>query len=95
MACALGPKIDTRTTGIRPGEKLHEEMISKAEAATTIEMEDRYVILPSLQFTNHKKLRELYLSKKGKLVMDLFKYESDTNSDWLTHEQLLDLLNEG
>ncbi|ABB30701.1 UDP-N-acetylglucosamine 4,6-dehydratase [Geobacter metallireducens RCH3] len=75
--------------GIRPGEKLHEEMITTTDALNTIEFKDYFVILPSMalwnteQFTNHF---------GGRHCADGFAYNSGTNSDWLSVEQLRELI---
>lgn len=75
--------------GIRPGEKLHEEMITATDALNTIEFKDHFVILPSMalwdteQFTNHF---------GGRHCADGFAYNSGTNTDWLSVEQLKDLI---
>ncbi len=76
--------------GIRPGEKLHEEMITATDALNTIEFKDHFVILPSMelwdieQFTTHF---------NGRRCTDGFAYNSGTNTDWLSVEQLKDLIN--
>ncbi|GLI38494.1 UDP-N-acetylglucosamine 4,6-dehydratase (inverting) [Geobacter hydrogenophilus] len=75
--------------GIRPGEKLHEEMITTTDALNTIEFKDYFVILPSMplwdteQFANHF---------GGRHCGDGFAYNSGTNTDWLSVEQLKELI---
>jgi UDP-N-acetylglucosamine 4,6-dehydratase (inverting) len=75
--------------GIRPGEKLHEEMITTTDALNTIEFKDHFVILPSMalwdveQFTTHF---------NGRRCTDGFAYNSGTNTDWLSVEQLQELI---
>jgi len=81
LADAIFPGCDTVASEIRPGEKLHEEMISEDDSRRTIELEDRYVILPTIP-------NWTYTGPSGTEVPDGFGYRSDTNSDWLTKEEL-------
>jgi len=81
LADAIFPGGGTVASGIRPGEKLHEEMISTDDSRRTIELEDRYVILPTIQ-------RRSYSGPNGRAVPDGFGYRSDTNTNWLTKEEL-------
>jgi UDP-N-acetylglucosamine 4,6-dehydratase len=71
--------------GIRPGEKLHEEMISPEDSRRTIELPNRYVVTPIYA-------EWPFIPPKGEKVMDGFSYRSDTNDLWLTIEQLKDLI---
>jgi UDP-N-acetylglucosamine 4,6-dehydratase len=71
--------------GIRPGEKLHEEMISPEDSRRTIELPNRYVVTPIYA-------EWPFTPPKGEKVMDGFSYRSDTNDLWLTIEQLKDLI---
>lgn len=81
LAEAIFPGGGTVPSDIRPGEKLHEEMISEDDSRRTIELEDRYVILPTIS-------NWTYAGPSGTMVADGFGYRSDTNSDWLTKEEL-------
>ncbi len=65
--------------GIRPGEKLHEEMISREDAIYTYEYDNYYKILPAINNWSMDKKR----IKKGKLVPESFSYTSDNNKDWM------------
>lgn len=85
MAEALAPGIPQRTIGIRPGEKLHEVMIIQDDARNTVEMEDRYIILPSFKFWDH----DNEIPKNAKPVAEDFVYSSDNNTEWLTNDALL------
>lgn len=75
LARALAPDLPHRIVGIRPGEKLHEVMITEDDARATIEREDRYVILPfgDSRLTNASVRR----------VAEGFRYASNTNTEWL------------
>lgn len=83
LARAMAPDAEHRITGIRPGEKLHEVMVTEDEARVTYDIGDRYVIMPSRP-TWHSEPPE-----RGKPLPDGFRYSSDNNTDWLTEEQLL------
>jgi len=73
--------------GIRPGEKIHEELISLEEARHTIELKNYYIILPEFNFWSGKNLFNKY-KKMGKRVKYGFTYGSNTNSDWLLKKDL-------
>ena len=73
--------------GIRPGEKLHEMMISADDARTTVDLGDRYAIEPAFAEYARQPL-------KGKALPEGFSYASDTNDEWLSGDGLLELLNE-
>ena len=88
VADALAPGLPQRTVGIRPGEKLHEVMISGDDARMTTELPDRYVIEP--EFVEYP--RTSFSAAGGKRVADGFTYSSDTNAEWLDAEGLLGLL---
>ncbi|MDA0183822.1 UDP-N-acetylglucosamine 4,6-dehydratase (inverting) [Solirubrobacter phytolaccae] len=83
LARAMAPEAEHRITGIRPGEKLHEVMVTEDEARVTYDIGDRYVIMPSRP-TWHSEPPE-----RGEKLPDGFRYSSDNNTDWLTEEQLL------
>ena len=80
------PKIPIREIGIRPGEKLHEEMITMTDALNTIDLGKYYAILPSVSF-KHK--REEYLKHHNAVpVPEGFHYSSDKNTEWETVESM-------
>jgi len=85
LATALKPDIKTHIIGIRPGEKLHEWMLTSDEALQTVETEDRYVVLPSFV----KKWRD---DVGYKHLTERFVYSSETNDDWLTTDQLQEMI---
>ncbi|MCT4614480.1 MAG: UDP-N-acetylglucosamine 4,6-dehydratase (inverting) [Marinifilaceae bacterium] len=90
IAKAIAPNCKTEIVGIRPGEKLHEEMITETDALNTIEFDQYYAILPSVSF-NHKK-EDFVKHHNAKYVECGFKYNSGTNTEWETVEGLRELI---
>jgi UDP-N-acetylglucosamine 4,6-dehydratase len=82
LATAIAPDAEMEFTGIRPGEKLHETLISLDEARHTIATEDMFVILPEFPWWKHENWVH------GEPLADGFAYTSDTNDQWLTAEEL-------
>ncbi|HEC43941.1 MAG TPA: UDP-N-acetylglucosamine 4,6-dehydratase (inverting) [Bacteroides sp.] len=87
VAEAIAPNCKTEEIGIRPGEKLHEEMITLSDAVHTIEFEKYFAILPS--DADKTKYMKHY---KGKEVNPGFHYSSDNNDRWITVEEMRDLI---
>jgi UDP-N-acetylglucosamine 4,6-dehydratase len=88
---AMSPTAAMKVIGIRPGEKLHEIMISADDARSTVEFEDRYAIEPNFAEFG----REPYAASDGaQRVAEDFSYSSDNNQDWLSPEGLLAMLEE-
>ena len=75
--------------GIRPGEKIHEMMISADDARNTIEFEQYYIIQPDFEWWQQKKLHS-----NGKKVSENFEYTSGNNTQWLTIKQMQKLIQE-
>lgn len=88
VARCVAPGLEHEVVGIRPGEKLHEVMISEDDARTTLELDDRYVLLGPLMNRN----REEYLEEGGIPVDAAFRYASDTNDTWLDEAGLRALI---
>ncbi len=87
LARAIAPDAEHDIVGIRPGEKLHEEMISDDDARRTFEFDDYYVITPVLAgWTDADPYRD------AKPVPDGFAYRSDTNDLWLGVDEIADVL---
>lgn len=90
VARAIAPEMPYRIVGIRPGEKMHEVMCPRDDSHLTLEFHDHYVIKPSIQFTENADFSKNNSGEIGKLVEYGFKYSSETNTDWLTSEALLE-----
>ncbi len=88
VAKAIAPEAKHEIVGIRPGEKLHEEMITSSDSFNTIDLEKYYAILPQ----GKPKIQEYYESKGGKMVEPGFCYNSGTNEDWLSVEEIKSLI---
>jgi UDP-N-acetylglucosamine 4,6-dehydratase len=82
---AVAPGSKTHAVGIRPGEKLHEEMISEDDSRRTLLLGDRFVILPTIAEWG-------FVAPEGDKVPDGFAYRSDSNDQWLNVEELRDLI---
>jgi UDP-N-acetylglucosamine 4,6-dehydratase len=85
LAEAMAPGLPIKVIGIRPGEKLHEIMISADDARSTVDLGDRYAIEPAFVEYTREPLT-------GGRLPEGFCYASDTNEDWLSGEGLLALL---
>ena len=93
VAEAIGPECEKPVVGIRPGEKLHEEMITASDSAMTVEADDYYVIVPSLTDVSRQQVMSDFAAKHGAApVADEFRYSSGRNTDWLTVEALRRLI---
>jgi UDP-N-acetylglucosamine 4,6-dehydratase/5-epimerase len=86
MAQAIAPDCQIDCMGIRPGEKLHEVLLSEDEAHTSAETEDMFVIQPAHSWWRKENW------KNATLVAEGFRYASDSNSQWLTAEDLFELV---
>ena len=78
---AIAPGHPTTVTGIRPGEKLHEEMISADDSNRTVRLKDRYVVTPTISEWG-------FINVPGERVESGFSYRSDTNDSWLSAADL-------
>lgn len=93
VAEAIGPNCKKTVVGIRPGEKLHEEMITESDSVSTIELKDSYVILPALTDYEREEVMQRYTSHhKAMPVEREFRYSSGKNTDWLSVEDLRRLI---
>jgi UDP-N-acetylglucosamine 4,6-dehydratase/5-epimerase len=86
VATCVASGSEIETIGIRPGEKLHEVLVSDDEARHTVELESMYVIQPVHPWWKSENLIN------GRALPEGFRYASDTNSEWLTKLQLQELI---
>lgn len=86
VATAIAPNVPQKEVGIRPGEKLHEEMITMTDALDTIDLGKYYVIMPSVSFNYTR--NDYMQHHNASLVPDGFYYSSDTNVDWETVDSI-------
>ncbi|MEO8414434.1 MAG: UDP-N-acetylglucosamine 4,6-dehydratase (inverting) [Ginsengibacter sp.] len=92
VAKAIGPDCEHSITGIRPGEKIHEEMITASDSFSTYDLGKYYAILPQVPVWDMKKFIDHFNAVK---VPEGFSYGSGTNSEWLSIEELQRLIEEG
>ncbi|GIN64067.1 UDP-N-acetylglucosamine 4,6-dehydratase (inverting) [Robertmurraya siralis] len=88
LAKAIAPDAEIQYVGIRPGEKLHEAMITEDDSRHTLEFDNYYVITPEFSWWAQNG------SEKGKSLPEDFKFTSDNNISWLTVEELRALVEE-
>jgi UDP-N-acetylglucosamine 4,6-dehydratase/5-epimerase len=89
LAEAVGPECRIEVVGIRPGEKIHEEMITASDSLNTVDLGPYYAILPSAG----EYLPEAYLDGRGGTRVEPgFAYNSGTNPDFLTVDDLRGLI---
>ena len=87
LARAVAPEAKVDIIGIRPGEKLHETLISEDEARTTVELPDMYVVQPaSAMWFGHA------WEEQGKPLPDGFRYSSNNNTDWLDLSRITEMI---
>jgi len=89
VAQAIAPGCKHEIVGVRPGEKIHEEMITSSDSFNTYDLGKYYVILPQTHNWDTKKFIEYFNAKK---VSAGFTYNSGTNSEWLSVQQIRDLI---
>ena len=93
LAATLAPNLPIKLIGIRPGEKLHEIMISADDALHSLEFDDHYVITPSIRF--YDKEADFAINKlgqKGRTIKRGFDYRSDNNTQWLNQQSLKEMI---
>jgi UDP-N-acetylglucosamine 4,6-dehydratase/5-epimerase len=92
LAKAVAPASTISVTGIRPGEKLHEVLISEDEARTTVELNDMYVVMPAMPLMSKGKLLGRDWEENGAPLPDGFRYASNTNPQWLKIDELKQII---
>ena len=88
VAQAIAPDCEHRIVGIRPGEKLHEEMITIADAPNTIELDNYFVICPSNLGYLSRQVDDYTRHYNARLVPNGFTYNSGENTEWLNVEEI-------
>ncbi len=91
VAKAIGPECKVEIVGIRPGEKVHEEMITSSDSFSTYDLGKYYSILPQVTSFN---LQEYIKHFNAKLVPQGFQYNSGDNTEWVNAEELRNLIKE-
>ena len=90
LATALAPSLPHKIIGIRPGEKLHEVMITADDSV--VEYDTYYVIKPTIQFNHLVDYTANALGQKGKDIGIGFEYNSLNNKEWFTKDEFLDMV---
>ena len=88
LAKCMAPTLPTKEIGIRPGEKLHEVMITEDDSRTTIELPDRYIIEPSFNRWSDSRMPP----ENAVAVQEGYRYASDTNTEWIDRKAMMRLL---
>jgi len=86
LAEVIAPGIKRKIMGIRPGEKIHEILLTTEEAKHTREFDEYFIIEPEFPFWDEGNFKE------GKTLPDRFRYTSETNDKWITKEQMREIL---
>ena len=89
LAEAMMPGCKIRETGIRPGEKLHEIMVTTEDSMTTYEYDKHFIVYPQMTWNNRQQP-----DLSGRKVMEGFSYSSDNNTEWLSVEDIRERLKE-
>tara|TARA_Y100000294_G_scaffold113315_1_gene104979 strand:+ start:338 stop:1357 length:1020 start_codon:yes stop_codon:yes gene_type:complete len=90
LAYAVNPKLKKKTIGVRPGEKIHEEMITASDSVNTIEFNDYFIICPQFGFHDWKLKTYIFKNKEKnfKRVKDGFIYDSKSNKHFLSKKEI-------
>jgi UDP-N-acetylglucosamine 4,6-dehydratase len=91
LATAMAPGLPQRIIGIRPGEKLHELMISRDDSPNALEFPDHYVICPAIRFIEHGSYAVNRAGEQGQPIPEGFKYSSDRNPSFLGVPEIIAL----
>ncbi len=93
LAEAIGPECERPIVGVRPGEKIHEAMVTETDALNTIETPAHYIITPTPPFQSFEENRQRFMEAyQAKPVPEGFSYISGENSEWLSVETLRELI---
>lgn len=91
LAEAMAPGLPQRMVGIRPGEKLHELMVSRDDSLNTLEFADHYVIRPAIRFVENRDYATNALDEASVNAVEGFKYSSETNPDFLGVSEIAEI----
>jgi FlaA1/EpsC-like NDP-sugar epimerase len=94
IATAIAPEAEQKVVGIRPGEKVHEEMITSTDSLSTVEFDDYFVIKPSFDLWDVDEFAASSGPTPGKRCIPGFSYDSGTNDHFLTVDELRGLIAE-
>ena len=94
IAAAIAPEARLDDVGIRPGEKLHEEMITRTDSLSSIEFDDYFVIMPSSPQWDAEAFRTTSADHEGRYCEPGFSYDSGTNDHFLTVDELRELIDQ-
>ncbi|MFA6916340.1 MAG: UDP-N-acetylglucosamine 4,6-dehydratase (inverting) [Parachlamydiales bacterium] len=92
LAQTIAPKLPHDIIGVRPGEKLHEVMITPENAPNTLDCGDYYAILPATRANDNEYIKRFQKGKETQWVPEGFNYASNTNDKWLNVESLRKLI---
>lgn len=92
LASAMIPDAEIQIVGIRPGEKMHEVMCPQDEAHLILEFKDHFIIQPTIKFRDDIDYKVNLRGESGVPVAEDFLYSSDSNTDWLSNELLLEMI---
>lgn len=92
LADAIAPSLPKKIIGIRPGEKIHEEMITETDSLLAYEFKDYYVIISDNNLFSSNNMAKLMVSKGGKKCRKGFSYKSNTNKNFLSISQIKKIL---
>jgi UDP-N-acetylglucosamine 4,6-dehydratase len=94
LATALAPDLGQSIVGIRPGEKLHEIMCPADDSHLTLEFADHFVIKPTIQFGFTVDFATNRMGETGVPVAEGFEYNSGNNTEWLSRQAFLTMVDE-
>ena len=92
LAKVINPKAKLKTIGVRPGEKIHENLCSVDDARYTLEFKNHYLIKPSITLNVKSTYKKNKLNEVGKKVSGNFEYNSGTNKNFLSQSQIKNIL---
>ncbi len=93
VATAIAPDCRQEIVGVRPGEKIHEEMITETDSLNTLETDKHYIIVTNMPFVDNS-IEKYIAAYNARRVPEGFSYSSGNNDDWLTVAQIRSLIKE-